>query len=723
MALNFYSTSLCTCLTLLLSPFFLLSRSLFFTGTEIEGLERGQVDVTEIRGKPVISASGKTAVEAWGKTLIALGLIDELMYESALRSLEASREEAKNEAQEKLDLQQKQRQEARIREREKLKKKKEAAAKAEAEASANVAADGAGVDGFDAATSTTTADEKKEDGSSPDKEESAAAVTDQNNADDAAAAVAKEEGDLEPASEREKELRARIEALRERLDVAQNESQVSSTHLAEARIKGLGPFFNNPFADLESTLSQQHSWLSSIVRKEKAKMGSTGSKRKVVSAADLLERSDTIFNPDIERLIEGLPGSEFCPSYIFHSHRLGGAAAASSSWVHEAQLRHEKEQQKKVKASKKAKEKAKVESTKMKEKELKRKRREDEHAARKKKKLEQEEKVKQAREDERMSRLSLQVDNRLRKEANAQRKKVLEAMAKAVGKEFLRRRRAAEIVASDFVESSRESQTLGGDPMIDTFQRSLPPLARRYDVDVIKVWDFISSFEGMLKDFDPDATLPSLDSLQEALDAIRSSPQTLSGDIGTKNKRQEAVDVLANLAVSLCKPLASGLVKLFSSVVATETEVESVDEKSSTSGEDDPDVLPVTDTTWREVARLSLLGDALVELGCNKQETVAILRGWRNAGHPNSKEAKRLRRGEDHGIATLRQELQELSQSAEGEGSKNGGRGSITVKVTAPCKPSALPTDWTFYLHNIKVSYNDADAVLIFFFSVSLFSC
>ena len=642
----------------------------------------------------MISATGKTAVEAWGKTLIALGLIDEMMYQSALSALEASREEARNEAQEKLDLQQKQRQEARIREREKLKKKKKAAANSET---------GTSVPAYNAsAASTTTANHKQDDGSSPTKADSAPSNTDHRNAN-AAAGDTKEEGSREPEGGKEKELRARIEALRKKFFVAQKESQISSTELAEARIKMLGPFFNNPFADLESTFSQQHSWLSSIVKKEKAKMGSTGSKRKVVSAADLLERSDTFFNPDIERLIEGLPGSEFCPSYVFHSQRVGGAA--SSSWVHEAQLRHEKEQQKKAKASRKAKEKAKVESTKLKEKELKRKKREDEHAARKKRKLEQEEKVKQAREDERMSRLNLQVENRLLKEANSQRKRVVEAMAKAVAKEYTRRRRAAEIVASDFVENCKEFHTLGDASMLDTFQSSLPPLARRHDVDIIKVWDFVSSFESTLLAFDDSSSLPSLDSLQNALDVIRNSPPTGIDDLDIKNKRQEAVRVLTNLAMSLCKPLASGLVKLLSSVVTTETEIESTDDKSLASGEEGLDVLPVTDMTWAEVARLSLLGDALIELGCNKQETVAILRGWRNAGHPNSKEAKRLRRGEDHGIATLRQELQELSERGEGALSKNGGRGSVTVKITAPCKPSALPSDWTFYLHNIKVRW------------------
>lgn len=723
------------------------------TGSEIEGLETGDVEIMEIKGKSVISATGKTAVEAWGKTLISLGLIDEMMYAAGLDALDVAREEGRVEAEERIALQTKQRQEARAREREKKLKKKEeeeAAKAAAADDTKPAAADGGGNDTTTATTpsamdvdgeskaapgaklslslSESAAsspskggdDEKKADGVPPSKE-----VDDEASSETGEDAESKKEGvkfdpNRESESNQEKELRAKIDALREKVDVAQNEAQVVSANLTEARIAALGPFFSNPFDDVEETKTNQHTWLSTIVRKEKSKMGNTGSKRKVVSAADLLERTDSFFNPDVERLIEGLPGSEFCPSYVFHTHRKGGAAGASnSSWVHEAQIKHEQERKKKVKAAKKAKEKSKVETNKMKEKELKRKKKEEEAEERKKKKLAQEEQVKQAREDERMARLKLQVDDRLLKEARKERKKVIETMAKNLGKEFTRRRRAAEIVASDRIENSKESQTLSDAPMVDTYKDFLPPLSRQYDVDVVKVWDFISSFKDTLKSFEGeegDASLPSLDALQDAVNTLAyggnsgsgsSSSASKTGDDKSKDddpktEHRDAVGLLSNLAVSLCKPLSADLFKLLSSVVVTETDEETTEAVSSST--DGDDTLPVTDMTWREVARLTLLSDALGELGCNKHEVVALLRGWRNAGHPNSKEAKRMRRIEEFGLASLNQQLLDMAENGFVQ-SSTGQKSGVTVKVTAPCKPSAYPSDWTFYLHNIKVRW------------------
>jgi hypothetical protein len=47
--------------------------------------------------------------------------------------------------------------------------------------------------------------------------------------------------------------------------------------------------------------------------------------------------------------------------------------------------------------------------------------------------------------------------------------------------------------------------------------------------------------------------------------------------------------------------------------------------------------------TWRDIARLSILTDALTELMFSKVDYANILRGYRTGGHPNSKEAQRLR--------------------------------------------------------------------------------
>merc|ERR1711862_455671 len=97
-------------------------------------------------------------------------------------------------------------------------------------------------------------------------------------------------------------------------------------------------------------------------KKEKLKMGSTGNKRKILTPTDLLEKMDTFFGyiaPDLDRLIEGLPGSEYCPSYVFHSSRSGGASTMHQSWIHEIQIKQDKEREKDTKAKKEAKEKEK----------------------------------------------------------------------------------------------------------------------------------------------------------------------------------------------------------------------------------------------------------------------------------------------------------------------------------------------------------------------------
>ena len=59
--------------------------------------------VTEMNGKPVRSVLAKSPVEAWGKTLLSLGLIDEIMYTSALQSLSVAREEGFNEVKSKME--------------------------------------------------------------------------------------------------------------------------------------------------------------------------------------------------------------------------------------------------------------------------------------------------------------------------------------------------------------------------------------------------------------------------------------------------------------------------------------------------------------------------------------------------------------------------------------------------------------------------------------------
>ena len=63
-----------------------------------------------------------------------------------------------------------------------------------------------------------------------------------------------------------------------------------------------------------------------------------------------------------------------------------------------------------------------------------------------------------------------------------------------------------------------------------------------------------------------------------------------------------------------------------------------------------------------------------------------------------------MRRIEEFGLASLNQQLLDMAENGVVDGG-NGQKTGVTVKVTAPCKPSASPSDWTFYLHNIKVRW------------------
>lgn len=56
-----------------------------------------------MNGKSVRSVLAKSPVEAWGKTLLSLGLIDEIMYTSALQALSVAREEGFNEVKSKME--------------------------------------------------------------------------------------------------------------------------------------------------------------------------------------------------------------------------------------------------------------------------------------------------------------------------------------------------------------------------------------------------------------------------------------------------------------------------------------------------------------------------------------------------------------------------------------------------------------------------------------------
>ena len=87
-----------------------------------EGIDVGHtINLTEVNGKPVISVFGSTPLEAWANALIKLGLIDEVMYETALESIAVARVDSMNEVKEKMETLKRQRQEARARQLQKMK--------------------------------------------------------------------------------------------------------------------------------------------------------------------------------------------------------------------------------------------------------------------------------------------------------------------------------------------------------------------------------------------------------------------------------------------------------------------------------------------------------------------------------------------------------------------------------------------------------------------------
>ena len=593
-----------------------------FSSTGTDDIEGGNnEDIGEVRGKTVNTVFGYAPIEAWAKALSKLGLIDEIVYEQALKSLEDARVEGLAELEDKSST---------------VKKVK--------------------------SDSKTHQNGNKKQGDSEDSEE-------KKNADDNTSV---NDDDKEIFSEKEEQLRKNLIELSNEYETVLSDSRETSLALAEMRIKALGPFLSNPFLNSDASLNQQKQWLSTIVKKEKSKIGSTGNKRKIITATDLLERTASFYNTDIEKLIEGLPGSEFCPAYAFHELRASGASALN--WIHEEQTRQGKEKYKKKKRIHE--EKAKVQQNK--ENKMKRKAKEEEEEARKKQKLEELDLQKKERELNRLTRLTAQIDEKLFKESLIQRERITFLGTKLMGKEISRRRKAAETIVS---------YNIGNNHEVDIEKKAdvdnISSLSQIYHSDVVRLWNFMNVYRGA---FDPDSTcIPGLDQLQDAVNCLNSKNSENS-------LRNKAINFFTDIAIELCEPLSKGLIKTLSSALAST--LQNDNESKSDNGSDiDPDFLPIISSTWREIARHIFLSDALSELGYTKIEQTHILRGHRTGGHPNSKEAKRVKRGEDHAIVLRRQDLIQ---------SKDAKQKGIKVQISVPCQPSAQPSDWSFYLHNIQ---------------------
>ncbi len=457
-------------------------------------MERGNGQVKDICRKPVHSVIAKTPLEAWGKTLISLGLIDEVIYEAALKSLQKSREDGLAEAREKIDLANRIRREARAKEKNRLPK-----------GSGQEEDEKKGDDEFDAKSKSETS-----------------------------------ENESDPPSLHEIELRMKLEELEQVLLEAKSQSKAACENLTSLRISTLSPFASNPFLCTEESLAQEMNWLSAAVKKERSRMGYTGNRRKIVTPASILDKCDTFFTIETEKLVEGLPGSEFTPSYVFHSNRT--AAASNYAWVHEAKVRQQNELNKKLEKERKIKEDSQAKAKVEREKERKRKLRQEELDKRKRLKEEEEELKKKERADKRLSQLGLQMDERICKESYNIRERSIVNFARSMTKEFNRRRRAAEIVVAHKVDSPSVSSLSNTSTSLFPFREMLPPLSREYDEDIVRLWDFINSFKDAFYGSNPDSSPPSIDTLQNAIDCLNDPKD---------DRRYNSVELLSNSNQSL----------------------------------------------------------------------------------------------------------------------------------------------------------------------------
>mmetsp|Transcript_26902 Transcript_26902/g.55459 ORF Transcript_26902/g.55459 Transcript_26902/m.55459 type:complete len:2488 (+) Transcript_26902:443-7906(+) len=613
--------------------------------------EQGNGLVEEMCGKPVHSVLAKTPLEAWGKTLISLGLIDEVIYDAALKSLHKTREDGLAEAREKIDLANKIRREARAKEKKRLCK----------------------------------------DGEQEENEKKGEVEVDAKSKSETS------EDESEAPSLHEIELRMKLTELEGVLLAAKRQSKAACENLTSVRISTLSPFASNPFFCNEESHSQEMNWLSAAVKKERSRMGYTGNRRKIVTPASILDKCDTYFTTEIEKLVEGLPGSEFTPAYVFHSNRT--AAASNYSWVHETKVRQQKELNKKMEKERKIAEEAQAKAEIEREKERKRKLKQEESDKRKRLKEEEEELKKKERVEKRLAQLGLQMDERLSKESYNVRERNIVNFARSMTKEFNRRRRAAEIAVAHKVDSPSVSSHLNTSTSLPPFREMLPPLSREYDEDIVRLWDFINSFQDAFYGNNPDASPPSIEKLQDAIDCLNDPKE---------EKRFNSVELLSNIAINLCKVISPTLTKSLASGPQIINDGNGVKASSDSAKEATNVSLPVTEHTWREIARMVIIFDVLLDLGYSKQESSNIIKGVRSGGHPNSKEAKRLKKVEDSPLLMMYQQLDLKEEPL----SSQYRRRVVLANLSIPSSPSCPPSDWRFYLHNIQTHASNSSCFI-----------
>ena len=323
---------------------------------------------------------------------------------------------------------------------------------------------------------------------------------------------------------------------------------------------------------------------------------------------------------------------------------------------------------------------------------MKRKLKEQQETDRKRHKEEEENEKKKKRVEKRMALLNNQMDDRLFKEACMMRERNVMNFVRGLNKEFARRKKAAELTTSNKVERMSSSRPVDSSSnVLVPFGTKLPPLSRTYEAEVVRVWDFLHSFSEAFSSPGTQASLPSLDSVQDAFDCLKTSA------IGEQSKRSNAINLFESIAIDLCKVISPSLTKILSSSIQN---IEVIGKNGTEGGpqtETDVSCLPVTKFTWREVARMAIIHDVLTDLGYSKQDSANLVKGYRSGGHPNSKEAKRWKKIEESNVVMMYHRI------ANNNEDMNQFRSRVVRAImSTPCTPSSVPTDWRFFLHNIK---------------------
>jgi hypothetical protein len=172
-----------------------------------------------------------------------------------------------------------------------------------------------------------------------------------------------------------------------------------------------------------------------------------------------------------------------------------------------------------------------------------------------KKRLRSDEEDQKRREriNKRMLLLNNQMDDRLSKEACMMREKCIMNLVRALNKEFVRRRKAAELIVGSKLDRSSSSSTSknSSSDVLVPFNQMLPPLARSHNFEVVKLWDFLHSFSNIFSLSTTPVSPATLDALQDALDCLNTNGCD-------KQERSNAVQLLTGIAIDLCKVISPG---------------------------------------------------------------------------------------------------------------------------------------------------------------------